>query len=562
MTQVPAAELAVRIERDPAAAAEALKALGRSLTGEDRALAAEAERSLLAAARERGRTLAQRGTWSRTDVLGLLTLQLVDPERFVADAAFRARVLSLLPRALDSAVPAGLRDDLLAGLNEVRGFDFAASEDVERAWGAVPRRSAERRVPYGGVSFDSDVEGSLAASVYSLPSFFFTAGEAGAFLTAVRRADADRTLVVLTDGPLHAALRSKDLGLRLLDTHGRPYSPWPRDPFSLVHRSGGGVAVLVRPNAQPGREEDAHLGPELVQSLPEEIDRAWGGAQGVTWSTAPTPFHNGQVLLTRDAAWLTLHALEPRVLSLLGTGRVPVESFGTAAGIDRYIETVRRAAAELESLYGRPVRFVHPLPAPGAGDAALMRRLGGGAGYDLDSIVTLLPQGKGRLAALVADVSAGRGLLAAAAREELEGLRRGYGLETAAGLTAAQEGPAAAGLDAFLDLTAAHLAAEGLEVRRLPLLLVPVALLRDRAGLTHGEFLLTWNNTVVESRDGKVRAEGFSSLLPSGDREAVRAFAALGARLDLFPPLVRSVVLNGGYRCASNHVRNKSGVVP
>ncbi|HEX3553357.1 MAG TPA: hypothetical protein VIA62_09010 [Thermoanaerobaculia bacterium] len=32
-------------------------------------------------------------------------------------------------------------------------------------------------------------------------------------------------------------------------------------------------------------------------------------------------------------------------------------------------------------------------------------------------------------------------------------------------------------------------------------------------------------------------------------------FAGLGVHLDLFPPLVRSVILNGGYRCASNHLR-------
>ncbi|HEY9420101.1 MAG TPA: hypothetical protein VIW92_01680, partial [Thermoanaerobaculia bacterium] len=93
------------------------------------------------------------------------------------------------------------------------------------------------------------------------------------------------------------------------------------------------------------------------------------------------------------------------------------------------------------------------------------------------------------------------------------------------------------------------------EVRRLPLLSVPVALLRDRSGLSHAEFLITWNNVVVEARKKAVRAEGFASLIPAGDRLARDAFSALGVRLDLFPPLVRSVILNGGYRCASNHLR-------
>ena len=96
-------------------------------------------------------------------------------------------------------------------------------------------------------------------------------------------------------------------------------------------------------------------------------------------------------------------------------------------------------------------------------------------------------------------------------------------------------------------------------MRRLPLLRVPLALLRDRRGLedapADAELLLTWNNVVAETRAGGVRAEGFAMRLPAGDRAARAAFAAAGVKLDLFPPLVHSVVLNGGYRCASNHVR-------
>jgi hypothetical protein len=442
----------------------------------------------------------------------------------------------------------------LAGLLGLACSGEAAPPPAPAAPAAVP----ERRVAFSpaGQRFDADVAGRLAASVYSLPSFFFDATQAGAFLAAVRAADPERTLIVLTDPPLLGALepRAPELRVRLLDTGGRSFSPWPRDPFSLVHTPEGSVRVLARPNRQPGREEDVHMGPALARSLPPEIDRAWGG---ITWAESPVPFHNGQVLLTPDAAWMTLHALEPHILALLGIERVPVETFGSAPGIDRYTEAAGRAAAELGTLYGRPVRLVHPLPARGSGDAALMRRIGGGAGYDLDSIVTFLPREGGRLAALVADVSAGRELLARMTPGDWTALREGYGLEPAAAgpLAAAQDSPRAADLDAFLDLTAEHLRAEGFEVRRLPILAVPVALLRDRDGLSHREFLLTWNNVVVERRGATVRAEGFSSLLPSGDRAARDAFAALGARLDLFPPLVRSVILNGGYRCASNHVR-------
>jgi hypothetical protein len=536
-----------------------------SLMADDAGLAQRAADDLAAAARARGLALGRRGAWSHEEVLSLLAQQLVEPERFVADEGFRRRVVGLLPRALDPATPAALRDALLQELNQVRGFDFAASETVERAWGAVPRRSAERRVPFvpGAQRFDADVEGRLDASVYSLPSFFFDLPATAAFLTAVHAAAPERTLVVLTDSPLREGLAplAPGLHLRLLDTYGRPYSPWPRDPCTLVHTRDGAVRVLVRPNLQPGREEDANLGPELVQNLPADLDRSW---RTVTWTTAPVPFHNGQVLLTPDAAWVTLHTLEPRVLALLKLDRVPVASFATADGIDRYLTAADEAAAELARLYGRPVRFVHPLPRRGSGSLAArtesMRALGGGAGYDLDSLVTLLPpQGK-QPRALVADVAAGRELLARLAPADWDALRRGYGLEPAGGalataLTSAQRTPGVDALGGFLDLVARQLAAEGMEVRRLPLLTVPVALLQSREGLTHESFLITWNNVVVETRGGTVRAEGFSYLIPRGDQEARDAFAALGVHLDLFPPLVRSIILNGGYRCASNHLR-------
>ncbi len=558
MASATPAQLAERLAREPARMPETLAPLERALASPDAGLARQTGDYLAACARERGRALARRGSWSHEDVLALLALQLVDPERFAGDEGFRRRVLPLLPRALDPEAPTGLRDALLLELSQVRGFDFAASDEVERAWGAVPRRAAARRAESAsGLRFDADTAGRLTASVYSLPSFFFDPKTADAFLSAVHAASPERTLVVLTDSTVLAALRPRahELNLRLLDTYGRPYSPWPRDPFSLVHTPEGALRVLVRPNLQPGREEDAHLGPELVRGLPDDLDRAWGT---VTWATAPVPFHNGQVLLTPDAAWITLHALEPRILAILGVDRVPVASFATAAGIDRYLAAADQAAGELARLYSRPVRFVHPLPRRGslAARTELMRRIGGGAGYDLDSIVTLLPGAK----ALVADVAAGRSLLAKITPADRDALRRGYGLEPAgdalsSALLAAQGTPEVEALGGFLDLVAGELAKDGLEVRRLPILTIPVALLADRAGLSHASFLLTWNNAVVEVRKGEARAEGFSYLLPAGDQAAREAFAALGVHLDLFPPLTRSIVLNGGYRCASNHLR-------
>lgn len=526
---------------------------------------------LAAWARQRAREMAARGRWTAAEVADLAAQQLVDPQRFDDDPAFRAWVLELLPRELDPGTLPALRDELLLAVEAQPGIDFGAAEAVETAWGAAPRRSAERLAVFGGepLRFDDDAEEPIAASVLSLPSSFFDPSQAAAFLSALRAAAPRRDLVVLADLPMRRRLAAccGSPRLHLLETYGRPFTPWTRDPISLVRKPAGGVVVLARPNVQAGREEDSHLAEELVRRLPPDLDRAWGG---VRWTVAAVPFHNGQVLLQHDAAWISVHTLEPRALALLGLERVPVESFATEAGIERYFAAVQRAAAELAELYGRPVRFVHPLPVPPAASRELVERIGGGAGYDLDSVLTLLPAARrnGRPTALVASVAAGRALLARLTAGDWGALRRGYDLRPAAAelagqLGAAQQAPAAARLDAFLDLVAGQLGGQGFRIERLPLVLVPVRLLTDAEGVGAREFLLTWNNVVLETTPaGQLRAEGFSSLLPAGDREARRLFTAAGCRLDLLPALVHSIVLNGGYRCASNHLRATPGPGP
>jgi hypothetical protein len=192
----------------------------------------------------------------------------------------------------------------------------------------------------------------------------------------------------------------------------------------------------------------------------------------------------------------------------------------------------------------------------------------------------------------VADPAAGARLVAAASEAELAELRQLYGLAPPPGelgrrLAAAQGAPRAAALAAFLDLVATGLAGGGLAlaespdgvaaaappatahpapagpaltVYRLPLLLIPKELLAGRPELPIRDFLVTWNNVVVEAgADGGARAEGFASGLAGGDEAARRAFAAAGFALDLLPPLPESVLRNGGYRCASNHLRHDDG---
>lgn len=211
--------------------------------------------------------------------------------------------------------------------------------------------------------------------------------------------------------------------------------------------------------------------------------------------------------------------------------------------------------------------MVHGLPGPSpiAERSANMRRLGGGAGFDLDSLLTLVPAAGGEVSALLADVQLGLGLLRRMPVEDWQQLRSGYQLkpgveELQSQLEQYQESLRAQRLSAYLEAVAEHLAASGLQVERLPHLLVPTALLAESEDLDHPDFQISWNNVVVEAvthhdRSQTVRAEGFSSLLAQGDDEARQAFQRLGCRLDLLPPLVRSIILNGGYRCASNHLR-------
>ena len=298
----------------------------------------------------------------------------------------------------------------------------------------------------------------------------------------------------------------------------------------------------------------------LIDSLPQTLDTRW---QGARWATGTTSFHNGQVLLTPQAAWISIHSLEPRALELLGSEHVPTEDFGSLAGIARYAKALQRSAAELSEMVGRPVRFVHELPRtqPLAAQTDLMVTLGGGAGFDLDSIVTLLPRDSGSMEALIGDPSLGGKLAAAAPADDWRELHGTYALNGKAilvrdAVVQFQASPVAAGLQHFLDRCAKDLTANGVRVRRLPLLLVPSSLLPEGNRMDNPYFLVTWNNVVLE-RGAASHAEGFASGFASGDRAARAAFKAAGYGLALFPPLPRSVILNGGYRCASNEVRER-----
>ena len=421
--------------------------------------------------------------------------------------------------------------------------------------------------PAPRLRYADDLADPIVASIYSLPSAWVGPEEARAFVTAVRESAPDRDLVVLADASTSRSLASvaEPLRLHLILEETGSFSPWPRDPFSVVRGPDGGVVLHDRPGRQRGREADAGMAEAVAHGISSDLAHAWGG---VRRQTAPFPFHNGHVLLAADAAWVSLHSLEPRILEILDLERVPAETFASAAGIDRYLDAADRAIDDFADLYGKPVRLVHPLPRSGplAERVETMRVLGGGGAFDLDTLVTFLPGEGGAPSTLVGDPAAGLRLLTGLAALDWETFATTYGLDPSAGrppeeLVAYQGGDRATWLGRFLDLLARHLEAEGLAVRRLPLLLVPTGLLAHGDRFGHPDFVLGWNNVVIEPAGDRPVARGFASGLPTGDRKAAGAYEAAGVRLELLPPLVASVTSNGGYRCASNHVRLAAGGV-
>lgn len=567
------AELEARLWADPEAPARHLPVLAAALEAAGPELLARTQRRVAAVGRLRGQRLAAASDWSDHAVGSLLDLLLLDRQRLRDDSDFLERVLPIVEEGMPRNAPRELETRLLVELNRTPGFDFFASERVEWAWSRVERRSAPRRVELadaGELGLGS-AEAPIELSVYALDTALFEAEEVAGLLDAVRALRPHRSLLLITDPPMRGALEKRlragldasSGGVRFADSWGRPYSPWPRDPVTFLRRGDGGLLALLRPDRQRTREEDSLMGLEVIQALPEALDERLGRP---LWAESPIPFHNGNILPTDEALWITLHTVEPHILERLGIDRVPVESFSEPAGVARYLAAARFAAAELGRLFGLPARFIHPLPETDAGPgvaaalASAMRRLGGGAGFDLDSLVTLLPAAEGGAAALVGDLDAGADLVAAANDAEVEELRATYDLsppapQLRAALAGGRRRARPAGLAPFLDLAATHLAAAGFAVHRIPLLLVPTPLLRHAGDYPDPDFVLGWNNVVTEVTGSQRRAEGFGSGLASGDRVARDLYAALGYRLELLPPLPESVRRNGGYRCASNHVR-------
>ncbi|MCP3978039.1 MAG: hypothetical protein GY716_01740 [bacterium] len=573
-TQVPAENARPGLPADPAAfereietdAVAGMRRLGElaSMWDErDEAFRAGLHHFLRDAVLTRGRRLgAASADWNEERIAAYVGLLFLDPERFAADPEFREFCLGLAEQSPHPALDADTRARLLRGVNAAPGIDFAASERIEFGWSAVPRLALEREVPFraGRGRVVGDLGDSIDASIFSMPEEYFELDDALHFLGAVRAEAPERKLIVLTDRHIDETLQDAAMRLQLylLPLHGREYSAWPRDPFTFHRRADGGVLLTLRPNEQTQRESDNDLGLELIQGLPAHLDGAWGKP---TWQRSDVPFHNGQALLTPDRVWTSPHGLEGRVLQLLGAEGIDVQRLFTVDGWNRYVAAVHEAGAELAALYDRKLSWIFPLePSETVQTRERITALGGGAGHDLDSVVSLLSDPGGGLNGFVGDLSLGARLVEKSSDADLDALVRTYGLKLdtsalRAALVDAQRATRAAALGAFLDGVARQLESNSTSVHRLPLLVVPPELVRAVGPPLARPFLLTWNNVVHERRGESQRVEGFASGLTPGDAAAREIYAGAGYELVLFPPLVQSIAHNGGYRCASQHLR-------
>lgn len=554
-------QLDILVTANPDLLPPILRNIGTALLTRDAVLQSALKAYLTEFVRAHARALPEH--FSENDLHSLITLQVVDPLRYGEDEDFRKTVDTILPQSLERSLPEALRRAAINEINRAAPISFDTAEALAAAAGIVTRPSGTRYADSKTVSAKITTNGTepIEASIFSINSRFVAPVDARRFLRAVRAAAPKRRIVVIGDPAMRAALDAdlSALNLDFIDDLSRPITPWMRDPFFVTRTASGQVVFVNRPNLQRGREEDANMVRILIEGLSPSLDTRWHHPR---WTTGSTPFHNGQVLMTPQAAWISIHSLEPRVLQLLGRDTVPTEEFSSSAGIARYVAAAERAAAELAALAGRPVRFVHDLPRsqPASAQSEIMTTLGGGAGFDLDSIVTLLPQGGGPIEALVGDLSLGPRLADAARAGDWASFAKTYSLDGNArtirdAIRNFHGSTVALGLQGFLDRCAKDLAASGAHVRRLPLLIVPTSLLLNSDDrLNNPYFLVGWNNVVLEKAKSN-HAEGFASGFPSGDRAAARAFREADYNLLLFPPLPRSVVLNGGYRCASNEVR-------
>lgn len=495
-----------------------------------------------------------------------MAVVLLWPERVVKDPLLKEKLMVMLEKSLSQDLSSDWKEQVLTVLNMVPGFHFGDIERLAYSWSSIPRVSGAREMPVSKSNPLETLEGGtkISLSVYSLPSESFSFEESTRFLKAVKRLAPNREVVVLSDLNAFSPFKAfcEQLGVSLIPTFGEGFSPWPRDPILFSKLPEKPWLILQRPNSQASRREDDLMARAMVHGLPDLLDCEWGAPE---WGQAPTPFHNGKIIIAKDQLWINLDTVEIRTLEILGLDRVPIESFQSSEGISKYLEAANLAAGELAHLFGMPVAFLEPLPFHGDLErrSATMYFLGGSAGFDLDSLVTLLPLETGQIAAIVGDVGLGIQMIQKSPSHEIAAYQQGYGLGSDPErfrqvLLEYSRQARSERLGNYLDLIAGFLAHNGLVVERLPLFLVPthqIENLINSKAVTEKDFLMTWQNVVIDRRGGEAFAEGFAGLLPQADLMAEAVFEKLGYKLQFLPPLLESIYRMGGYRCASKHIQ-------
>ena len=556
----------VAVDRDPAADSELRDWAGKLVAGrsDDVRAAVQVLRGAVAEIVAPRRLAADLGGATETARLRSLFEKVADGARG-ADLETMASFWTALETVAEPLGTGGIARRTRHA--EVLARTLSPSYDwLERllvAWGLIDRGTSflettvteVDRIQPNGLS-------RIQATVISAPTGRVRVDEVVELIEDLTEWDAERQVIVVADGSnyerLVACCSSDHVAVR--PSFGRPFSPWPRDAMTFARSGDGSPLLMMRPNVVPGRELDALMGRSLLQF--GDLERV--ASQPVRWLTSPVPFHNGQILFTPGETWVSIHSLERRALEILGLDAIPAASFSSQTGLETYLDAVRRAAGEYEVLFSQPVGLVHPLPTPGPADKreTEMWRLAGGAGWDLDSLVTILPRVGDLPTTLVGSTGLGQAMLASTSDQDLRAWLdvlhlKGASVEEArAALSAPLDRRSS--LQQFLDVTAEHLSSAGHEVVRVPALVLPQSL----APTLKSDVLIGVHNVVLERGLRGPRAEGFRSGLSPLDRMAGEIFRAAGYELRLLQPISDSMLLNAGYRCSTNHLRSSEEVGP
>lgn len=505
------------------------------------------------------------------ELRSFIKLLFIDIDHFQESSElFRERVLRLMRCISLCSFDQEAEALILSCIGRVPEVDDRTFEFLRLQKGLSKRDSSRRYVVPDAFSLICS-DGIIDTSFFSLPHAYFTLAEMADFALDIRANFPNRRILIMTDvASLEPVVKEKFLRVmdraevNVLDTVGRSYSPWPRDPFLPVWNQDHFLHFLIRPNLQSGRKSDSFMAREIIQSLPTKLEKDLGV---VTWSFSALPFHGGQFLMTESHVWCSLFSFYERVLEQLGSSSLDAKEMATEEGWGRLAQAVISSKNDYEKYFARKFRFVHPLP-PELSEADLLTlpsALIGGSGFDLDSLFTVaqVPD-SGKEVAAIGSIAMGIQLIMQSGDEELYGFQRKFKL-TCDGdsfksmLLEHNQLPKASRLEEFLDLLTSEMKRQGVEVVRLPLILVPSASASGRPPIQNQSesFVIGWNNVVLETSGNQLYAEGFGMHWPSGDSLAQELYKKIHIRLRLLHPLVESIVAGGGYRCASFHVVKK-----